>query len=162
VGRYFLTAAYLMVNHDANTFTLWQANPSTASDLVPTIFKDTADSCTNVAPNGTVIVNGTTTNGPGASDTAAAPIKTRTGLSPGAAAGVAVGVVAVVALLAVLGWFMFRRKTQRQGKNAPEVASSPLPPPFPAAPGYHEVDGNQFKSELDGRQKTHEPIPELL
>jgi hypothetical protein len=145
-----------MINHDANTFTLWQANPSTASDLVTTTFKDTADSCTNVAPNGT------TTNGPGGSDTTAAPIKTRTGLSPGAAAGIAVGVVAVVALLAVLGWFMFRRKTRRQGKNAPEVASSPPPPPFPAAPGYHEVDGNQFKSELDGRQKTHEPIPELL
>ncbi|GKT45017.1 uncharacterized protein ColSpa_05198 [Colletotrichum spaethianum] len=32
--RYFLTAAYLMVDHDAETFTLWQANPTTRSNLV--------------------------------------------------------------------------------------------------------------------------------
>jgi hypothetical protein len=156
-----------MINHDANTFTLWQANPSTASDLVPTIFKDTADTCTNVAPNGTVIVNGTTTNSPGASNTTAAPTNKGTGLSPGAAAGIAIGAVAVVALFAVLGWFMFRRKTRRQGLDAVEVASSQ--PPHPVLmqdnakyAGLHEIDGNQFKPELDGRQKTHEPIPELL
>ncbi|KAI9166491.1 hypothetical protein HJFPF1_02593 [Paramyrothecium foliicola] len=31
LGRYFLTAAYLMVNNDAGTFTLWRANPSRTS-----------------------------------------------------------------------------------------------------------------------------------
>ncbi|KAL2280627.1 hypothetical protein FJTKL_12344 [Diaporthe vaccinii] len=34
LGRYFLTAAYLMVNHDSNTFTMWQGNPSSSSNLV--------------------------------------------------------------------------------------------------------------------------------
>ncbi|KAI1204291.1 aspartic peptidase domain-containing protein [Annulohypoxylon truncatum] len=34
LGRYFLTSAYLMVDLDANSFTLWQANPTTDSKLV--------------------------------------------------------------------------------------------------------------------------------
>ncbi|CAJ2503101.1 Uu.00g104950.m01.CDS01 [Anthostomella pinea] len=34
LGRYFLTAAYLMVDLDANSFTLWQANPASGSTLV--------------------------------------------------------------------------------------------------------------------------------
>ncbi|KAI1452190.1 acid protease [Annulohypoxylon moriforme] len=34
LGRYFLTAAYLMVDLDENTFTLWQARPTSDSKLV--------------------------------------------------------------------------------------------------------------------------------
>lgn len=41
LGRYFLTSAYLMVNHDAETFTLWQANPSTTSLLAPLLGEKT-------------------------------------------------------------------------------------------------------------------------
>ncbi|KAI1270375.1 aspartic peptidase domain-containing protein [Xylariaceae sp. FL1019] len=46
LGRYFFTAAYLMVNHDENIFTLWRANPSTESKLVPAINRR-ANSCDN-------------------------------------------------------------------------------------------------------------------
>ncbi|RGP68844.1 peptidase aspartic [Fusarium sporotrichioides] len=45
LGRYFLTAAYLMVNHDAGTFTLWQGNPTQRSKLVKVFDQDTADKC---------------------------------------------------------------------------------------------------------------------
>ncbi|KAM0553327.1 hypothetical protein ACHAPJ_007340 [Fusarium lateritium] len=45
LGRYFLTAAYLMVNHDAGTFTLWQANPSERSKLVRVFDEETAEKC---------------------------------------------------------------------------------------------------------------------
>ncbi|KAI1088798.1 acid protease [Rostrohypoxylon terebratum] len=34
LGRYFLTAAYLMIDLDANNFTIWQANPTSDSKLV--------------------------------------------------------------------------------------------------------------------------------
>ncbi|GKU08597.1 unnamed protein product [Fusarium langsethiae] len=45
LGRYFLTAAYLMVNHDAGTFTLWQGNPTQRSKSVKVFDQDTADKC---------------------------------------------------------------------------------------------------------------------
>jgi hypothetical protein len=47
LGRYFLTGAYLMVNQDSNTFTIWQANPSSSSDLIPVLDERTASGCSN-------------------------------------------------------------------------------------------------------------------
>ncbi|KAM0351614.1 hypothetical protein ACHAPU_002624 [Fusarium lateritium] len=45
LGRYFLTAAYLMVNHDAGTFTLWSANATKESDLVKVFDRDAGKEC---------------------------------------------------------------------------------------------------------------------
>lgn len=47
LGRYFLTSACLMVNHDAKVFTLWQANPTTSTNLVPVFDKETEKRCGN-------------------------------------------------------------------------------------------------------------------
>ncbi|KAF5022906.1 hypothetical protein F66182_5025 [Fusarium sp. NRRL 66182] len=48
LGRYFLTAAYLMVNHDAGTFTLWQANATNETSLVRVFDEDMGKKCANV------------------------------------------------------------------------------------------------------------------
>ncbi|PHH81257.1 hypothetical protein CDD83_3633 [Cordyceps sp. RAO-2017] len=45
LGRYFLTSAYLMVDHDAKSFTLWRANPSTSSRLESVTHEGTASQC---------------------------------------------------------------------------------------------------------------------
>lgn len=47
LGRYFLTAAYLMVNHDAGTFTLWQANATRERSLVKVFDEETGKKCEN-------------------------------------------------------------------------------------------------------------------
>lgn len=47
LGRYFLTSSYLMVNHEEDSFTLWEANPTTEEDLVPIIDEQTQKACTN-------------------------------------------------------------------------------------------------------------------
>ncbi|KAF5655264.1 hypothetical protein FCIRC_13909 [Fusarium circinatum] len=47
LGRYFLTAAYLMVNHDAGTFTLWQANATRERSLVRVFDEETGKKCEN-------------------------------------------------------------------------------------------------------------------
>lgn len=52
LGRYFLTSAYLMVNQDAETFTLWQANPSTATQLVPVLNEKGDTSSTQACSSG--------------------------------------------------------------------------------------------------------------
>ncbi|TGO30007.1 hypothetical protein BPAE_0009g00230 [Botrytis paeoniae] len=176
LGRYFLTAAYLMVNHDENTFTLWQANPSTATDLVPTISKDTVESCANLTTNGTVVVNGTLTTEPGASDTTGsshpatdAKSEEQTGLSHGALVGIAVGIVSVVAILARVAWCMLRKKKLKQEQRPTEVVYQQPPAFVPDSTfaGFHEVHGTQSKHEMDASRRTYEyghrdePVQEL-
>lgn len=176
LGRYFLTAAYLMVNHDENTFTLWQANPSTATDLVPTISKDTVESCANVTTNGTVVVNGTLTTEPGASDTAGsshpatdAKSEEQTGLSHGTLAGIAVGIVSGVVILAGVAWCMLRKKKRKQEPRPTEVIYQQPPAFVPDSTfaGFHEVHGTQSKYEMDASRRTYEyghrdePVQEL-
>ncbi|TGO57721.1 hypothetical protein BOTNAR_0195g00060 [Botryotinia narcissicola] len=176
LGRYILTAAYLMVNHDENTFTLWQANPSTAADIVPTVSKDTAQSCANVTSNGTVVVNGTLTTEPGASDTTGsshsatdAKSEEQTSLSHGALAGIAVGIIAVVVILAGVAWYMLRKKKLKQEPRPTEVIYKQPPAFVPDSTfaGFHEVHGTQSKYEMDASRRTYEyghrdePVQEL-
>ncbi|KAF5871176.1 uncharacterized protein Bfra_007690 [Botrytis fragariae] len=136
LGRYFLTAAYLMLNHDENTFTFWQANPSMATNSVPTISKHTVESCANVTTNGTVVVNGTLTTEPGASDTTGfshpatdAKSEEQTGLSRGALAGIAVRIFSVVVVIAAVARCMFRQEKLKQEPRPTEVVYQ-QPPAF--------------------------------
>lgn len=78
LGRYFVTAAYLMVDHDANTFTLWQANPSSGRpNLVPVVEESTGQSCATSSGGG----GGATTNTPSTPATADPPSSISTGLA---------------------------------------------------------------------------------
>jgi hypothetical protein len=45
LGRYFLTAAYLMVNHDAGTFTLWKVNATEESNPVRVFDEEAIKQC---------------------------------------------------------------------------------------------------------------------
>lgn len=45
LGRYFLTAAYLMVNHDSGTFTLWKANATEESNPVRVFDEEAGKQC---------------------------------------------------------------------------------------------------------------------
>lgn len=162
LGRYFLTGAYLMVNHDDNTFTLWQANPSTASDLVITISKDTAESCANFTTNGTVVVNGTLTTEPDVSDTPGASISNtkstsdaQAGLSHAALAGIVIGITLILAFIAGLSWYLFQRKNQ--APSTPEAIPRPLAfVPDSTFAGFYEVHGTQLKHELDADRRAYE------
>jgi len=50
-GRYLFTAAYLMVDHDKKSFSMWQASPSTKTSLVPSS-KKVARDCGGVDRSG--------------------------------------------------------------------------------------------------------------
>ena len=139
LGRYFLTAAYLMVNHDANTFTLWQANPSSSSNLVRVLDEEAASQCNDdnsvVQPSNSVVVQ--PSNGvvhpskvPSATpqDTTGEPPEDEgpaisSGPSVAVIGGAVGGGVGALVILGVVGFFILRRWKRRSGR-ASGVGSS--------------------------------------
>lgn len=115
LGRYFLTASYIMVDYEENTFTMWNANPTTASNLKPVVRKDMINLCSN---SSTV----TDADAPLTSATPSMP-SSPSGLSTAAMAGVIVG-AAVAVLVTALAAFFFWRKRRQQARLSPPV----LPP----------------------------------
>ncbi|AEO71934.1 uncharacterized protein THITE_2148504 [Thermothielavioides terrestris NRRL 8126] len=174
LGRAFFTAAYLLVDHDDRSFTLWQANPTTRSKLVaaPGSSSGKAAGCGGVGGG-----QGDAGDGSGAGSNKDATIQGR-GVSAGVIAGAAVGGAAVLAGIVALVFFLRRRrKRNREGEMAP---AGPLPQPDRArgsaegaVPGsmpklaemradeYHrpqEVHGESLAPPGAGLQETGRPL----
>lgn len=114
LGRYFLTSAYLMVDHDAKSFTLWQANPSTKSTLTPVVSRPLADSgCAGGLP-GSPAPSG----GPLQSSSAPTPANI-----PAVVGGV-LGAVAGLAGAATAIFFFLRARKQRALKGFVSTGSA--------------------------------------
>lgn len=98
LGRYFLTGAYLMVDHEAKSFTMWQANPSTSSKLVAVSSQQTEGCPDGEEEEGSGTQGGDQNN-------------QSSGTNVGAIAGGVVGGVAVlVAVGVVAARFLARRR----------------------------------------------------
>jgi hypothetical protein len=126
IGMQFFSGAYLMVDLDSNTFTLWQANATTDSNLVSVggscSETPAANSNTTVVPsaNGTSSSNTTTGGGNSINPDQWDPAKDSS-LSSGAIAGIAVGSVAGVASIAALALLLIfkrRRATKARGDSS--------------------------------------------
>lgn len=113
LGRYFLTSAYLMVNHDSNTFTMWQGNPSSSSNLVTVVSEKAAESCENVS--GVIQPSATAGLTPSASATGSQESSGSSNtVSTGAIAGATIGGVALLAAVGVAAMFWLRKRRQKQ------------------------------------------------
>ncbi|PQE19414.1 Peptidase aspartic protein [Rutstroemia sp. NJR-2017a BBW] len=123
LGRQFLTAAYLMLNQEAQEFTLWQANPTENEDLVavdsqnnaiqrfcspPSQVSNDSSSTNNLGP--------ASSNSKSTSSTNSAPGTQAKRISTGALAGIAVGCIAALGILVgIFFWICVRRiKSKRQ------------------------------------------------
>lgn len=161
-----------MVDHDADTFTLWQANPSHSEKLVPVVSESIAKGCTN--NNVTAVVQPSTS-------TLVTPIINGTNLPPpvqqeqhhssaGLIAGVVVGSVAALAAVAFGVFFVLRRRKRGSAtqimseagsfaeesndnkrmstlKSVYEVQASPRPYEVQGSniqDGVHEMDGGIY------------------
>ncbi|KIH93206.1 aspartic-type endopeptidase [Sporothrix brasiliensis 5110] len=123
LGRPFLSAAYVMLNQDAGTFTLWQANPTTQRRLVAVdetnadvaaVCATTSSGGNNDSVNATAPANGTSSTGettPGSSSSGSNARKPSTGAIVGAVAG---GAVVVAALIGVSVFYCLRRRQRRR------------------------------------------------
>lgn len=134
LGRYFLTAAYLMVNHDANSFTLWQANPTTSSNLVPVHDEESASECSGDVP-GLVQASITPTDTPqdDTDKSGDGDISDSNGdgeVSPAVIGGAVGGAVGGLAIVAGTAAFLLVRRGRKQREN--QVANdTELPPSYP-------------------------------
>lgn len=137
LGRYFLTTSYVMVNEDANQFTIWEANPTSSEDLVA-VDEDNkvlnAQASCTIQPTAsaepghgdnttTTAVGGTSNTSEPIADSSPAP----SGISTGAIAGIAIGIGALV--LAGIAFLFWRRMKKRKAAAAaatnltsPEIA----------------------------------------
>lgn len=109
IGVQFFTSAYLHVNYDTNTFSLWEANPTSRESIVAVDEHGTETSTFCAASS--------------VSSTTGAPIPTKsTHIAAGTIAGATVGAVVGCAGLAFLCIFLCRKKKQsKPTKEQPSV-----------------------------------------
>lgn len=158
LGRQFLSAAYLMVNLDANEFTLWEANPTDTRQLVA-VDESNADVTTVCAENSTPPV--TRPDGGGSSLPGSS-------LSSGGIAGIAVAAVAFTVIVCAI-LFVWRRRHRRSaslGAQGPSTSNQDGLSDKPSyAYGYKDAVQYQ-RSELPGSgeqvYKSHQAPDELL
>ncbi|KAF2151304.1 acid protease [Myriangium duriaei CBS 260.36] len=142
-GRVFFTAAYLMVNQDEGTFTIWQANSTTDSRPVgvDTAGKDVGPNCTAGPAN----MPGNTTNPPSRSSL----LKPAQTLTSGEIAGIAVGAVGGMVLLCIAAFLLYRRRPKQEVLEGEEKAAE-------------MASTTRFAQELDNQDRwTEMPGNEL-
>ena len=115
LGRQFLSVAYVMLNQDANEFTLWQANPTANRQLVA-VDENNTDVTSFCSSSGSGAGSNTTTS----SGTSSA----RKPLSAGAIAGVTIGAFVGAAILAAVLLLLLRRR-RHNNVDAATAAGAP-------------------------------------
>ncbi|KAI1245677.1 hypothetical protein MGN70_012569 [Eutypa lata] len=153
LGRYFLTAAYLMVDQDEGTFTLWQANPSSSSTLVPVMGSKAQTAC----QDGTIGDTSTsTTSNPGVSNGNPAVSDTQDGrkLAGGAVAGIAVGSVVAISSIGAVVFFLRRSRKQQ---NPVSTIDQAYDTPYNSDQQYpNKLVGTPYGYNLPENERVHE------
>jgi hypothetical protein len=141
VGRVFLQEAYLAVDYERKSFNISQAvfdSPMPESDIV------------TIVP-----LNSTSLNSP------SAPGARSHHLSPGAIAGIVIGAVAGIALLAYLVWFFCSRRSNDEADHLATVETQEMSrhPDEPEIMGtvVGELPASHGLSEVDLDKSSDEP-----
>lgn len=113
LGRYFLTAAYLSVNHDDRTFTLWKANPTSATSI-KTISGSNNSACTNSTDPTNSASGSSGANSPdGVSSASPGNTSTPSSLSTAAIAGISIAGALVLVAVVVSSIIYLRRRRSK-------------------------------------------------
>ena len=122
LGRPFFSAAYLMVDLDAQTFTLWQAN-ATSDERLVTVGGACLDAPkVNDAPTNTTKGPAATTSATSlATSTSSEPPNASKSPSAGVIAGIAVGAAVGLGVLAAILAFSLLRKRRRDALARSQV-----------------------------------------
>lgn len=118
LGQAFLTSAYLMVNQDAGTFTLWQSQATLNQSLVGIGPSKTCAAPTTTSATVTNLVSSTSSSAPHPNPPGPSL------LSGGATAGTCIGAVVFCAL--VLGVILWLRRRSRHRKQMSRADGPPF------------------------------------
>ncbi|KAI7544740.1 hypothetical protein KC331_g6621 [Hortaea werneckii] len=162
LGRHFFQAAYLLVNYDSDSFTIWQANATTESSLV-SLGNECPDPGSKVAKNdtsGSNTAHSTSSSLPSATDEGtpdtsddAIPENSSesNGISSEAIAGIAVAAAFVSGGLVVLAVLYILRRRKRQATLASADSSTQLTP-------ANQSNGYDFS----GQPPVYEPMSQEM
>ncbi|PQE03454.1 Peptidase aspartic protein [Rutstroemia sp. NJR-2017a BVV2] len=138
LGRQFLSGAYLMLNQDAQKFTLWQANPTENEDLVAVDSQnkvvDKFCSAPSTQSNDSSSTNSLNTASSGSNKTSStnspATSAQAKSVSTGTIVGIAIGCTAVVGLLVgILFWICVRKTKSKRELDADAASKASLNSP---------------------------------
>ena len=169
LGQPFLSSAYLHVDNHLKQFTLWEANPTDKMQLVTV--EHTEDGSKQEC-EGEEAQSPSTASNMGDDDSTESGNSDRggtSGLSGGTIAGIVVGAVAGVALIAAAIWFFLVRRRRRQNAQAwagrqANGGSQKARPPEDAlenSPPHSDMKVLMIPpEELDGGE-GHKSLPEM-
>lgn len=154
VGKVFFTSAYLWVNSDDKTFTIWEANPTTAIDLVSVADSKIQEVC-NISS--VILSSSTNQRATNAAPTATAnksSVSTSSankGLSGGSLGGIVAGTLVILSVLGTLVPFYWVRIRPKQKAKSGKLAYDPseAPPQYAAQTPMAEMMEAE-PSELKG------------
>lgn len=169
VGRPFFSSAYIMVDLDAETWTLWQANATADSRLVSIGGNCTEKPKVNATPSTTPTnipiasneTDSTTTNSNAASGSAAATDEPAKAISTGAIAGIAVGAAFGAGLLvgAFVVFYLRKRRGVTRSASETDIALTKYGRESEQlTPMWHEKSGVPV-SELSASQLYSHELP---
>jgi hypothetical protein len=154
LGRLFMSSAYVMVNHEAGKFSVWQANTgSKISDIVAVDKQNNmvGEFCSNSTGGSSRATSLPTSS-------ATLPQNESSKLSGGAIGGIVGGAVAGIAILVAIGFFLYRRRGSSSAATGvaqePDLQTEDVKPPVYSIvqAGPQELPVDQYDvTELDGR-----------
>jgi hypothetical protein len=160
LGRVFFSSAYLWVNNNDRTFTIWEANPTEDSDLVSVVDSDLSTTCgtSRVIPptlTNTTTATATATNAISSDTQTAAKNKA---LSKGALGGIIAGGTVVLGIIVAVVWYFCLYKRFR--RNTGELLSydlSEAPPQYNTRTPMMEMMGAE-PSEMKGDEQQPQEL----
>jgi hypothetical protein len=156
LGRYFLTAAYLMVNLDVDSFTLWQANPTTSTSLISVYDEETSRDCEKDASSPSQTASPTALPEENAQDQEqrGSEDSADQGMSPVLIGATAGGGAVLLLAVALLAFFHVRRKRRQHRYAAGAIAAwAAAPPPQYDHQGHqqtHKLPWQRDAQEVEG------------
>ena len=150
LGKQFFSQAYLMVDFDENTFTLWEANATTETNLQT--IGNSAGNCTHAAPNVS-----THTTSPRSSTVNKS--RAHSSLSAGALAGIVVGAALGTTAVGVVGAILILRRRRRNGLNKESSVSFVPQDHHSSNSQKQELDANQVLQEMEASHTHPQELP---
>lgn len=120
IGRNFFSAAYISINYDIGTFTMWNANATSNQNLVAvdTAGKEQANYCTSQDPTATATATGASSTANGGGSVKISGSGSNNAANPSAViAGGVVGGLAGAALVCLVMWWAYKTRRTKQARS---------------------------------------------